>query len=179
MKNNARHTKGFSLSELLVTTAVIAVLVSCSIPIFASKLENSRRAVDIANARTIKSAITNLLNDGTLTFLKDDMGYAISVTSGGINMGLVNGKWENVLIKGKKVDDTNPLGKNLFVYLRPYGVSNNWKVKQKSSSVTWYGVVVYGNGESYYYEGTGKWPDFAAETTRKYSWEDLDTPLSP
>ena len=179
MKNKARHTKGFSLSELLITAAIIAVLVSCSIPIFASKLEKSRRAVDIANARKIRSAITNILNDGTLTFLKEDMGYAISVTSGGINMGLVNGNWENVLIKGKKVDNNNSMGTNLFIYLRPYGVSNNWKVKQKFSSVTWYGVVVYGNGESYYYEGTGTPSSFDAETTRKYSWENMDTPLSP
>ena len=179
MKNKARHTKGFSLSELLITAAIIAVLVSCSIPIFASKLEKSRRAVDIANARTIRSAITNILNDGTLTFLKEDMGYAISVTSGGINMRLVNGNWENVLIKGKKVDNNNSMGTNLFIYLRPYGVSNNWKVKQKFSSVTWYGVVIYGNGESYYYEGTGTPSSFDAETTRKYSWENMDTPLSP
>ena len=179
MKNKVKHTKGFSLSELLITAAIIAVLVSCSIPIFASKLEKSRRAVDIANARTIRSAITNILNDGTLTFLKEDMGYAISVTSGGINMRLVNGNWENVLIKGKKVDNNNSMGTNLFIYLRPYGVSNNWKVKQKFSSVTWYGVVIYGNGESYYYEGTGTPSSFDAETTRKYSWENMDTPLSP
>ena len=109
MKNKARHTKGFSLSELLITAAIIAVLVSCSIPIFASKLEKSRRAVDIVNARKIRSAITNILNDGTLTFLKEDMGYAISVTSGGINMGLINGKWENVLIKGKKALLNSPV----------------------------------------------------------------------
>ena len=179
MKNKVKHTKGFSLSELLITAAIIAVLVSCSIPIFASKLEKSRRAVDIVNARKIRSAITNILNDGTLTFLKEDMGYAISVTSGGINMRLVNGNWENVLIKGKKVDNNNSMGTNLFIYLRPYGVSNNWKVKQKFSSVTWYGVVVYGNGESYYYEGTGTPSSFDAETTRKYSWENMDTPLSP
>lgn len=81
-------------------------------------------------------------------------------------MGFVNGKWENVLVKGKKVEDNNPLGKNLFIYLRPYGVSNNSKVKQKSPSVTWYGVVIYGNGESYYYEGTGTPSSFAAETTK-------------
>lgn len=109
MKNKARHTKGFSLSELLITAVIIAVLVSCSIPIFASKLEKSRRAVDIANARKIRSAITNILNDGTLTFLKEDMGYAISVTSEGINMGLVNRNWENVLIKGKKALLTSPV----------------------------------------------------------------------
>lgn len=109
MKNKARHTKGFSLSELLITAVIIAVLVSCSIPIFASKLEKSRRAVDIANARKIRSAITNILNDGTLTFLKEDMGYAISVTSEGINMGLVNRNWENVLIKGKKALLNSPV----------------------------------------------------------------------
>ena len=109
MKNKARHTKGFSLSELLITAAIIAVLVSCSIPIFASKLEKSRRAVDIVNARKIRSAITNILNDGTLTFLKEDMGYAISVTSEGINMGLGNRNWENVLIKGKKALLTSPV----------------------------------------------------------------------
>ena len=109
MKNKVKHTKGFSLSELLITAAIIAVLVSCSIPIFASKLEKSRRAVDIVNARKIRSAITNILNDGTLTFLKEDMGYEISVTSEGINMGLGNGNWENVLIKGKKALLNSPV----------------------------------------------------------------------
>ena len=49
---------GFTLAELLIVVAVIAVLVAVSIPVFQNQLEKSRNAVDLANAKNIKNAIT-------------------------------------------------------------------------------------------------------------------------
>lgn len=48
MKENK---KGFTLAELLIVVAIIAVLVAISIPIFTSQLEKSRDAVSISNIR--------------------------------------------------------------------------------------------------------------------------------
>ena len=48
MKNNK---KGFTLAELLVVVAIIAVLVAIAIPVFTAQLEKSREAVDAANIR--------------------------------------------------------------------------------------------------------------------------------
>ena len=48
-KMNNKH--GFTLAELLIVVAIIAVLVAISIPIFTSQLEKSREAVDLANMR--------------------------------------------------------------------------------------------------------------------------------
>ena len=45
------NKKGFTLAELLIVVAIIAVLVAISIPIFNSQLEKSREAVDMANIR--------------------------------------------------------------------------------------------------------------------------------
>ena len=46
--------KGFTLAELLIVVAIIAVLVAISIPIFNSQLEKARKAVDMQNARNIE-----------------------------------------------------------------------------------------------------------------------------
>ena len=54
-----RSKNGFTLAELLIVVAIIAVLVAVSIPIFNGQLEKARRAVDMQNARIIKSALTN------------------------------------------------------------------------------------------------------------------------
>lgn len=45
------NKKGFTLAELLVVVAIIAVLVAISIPIFTSQLEKAREATDAANLR--------------------------------------------------------------------------------------------------------------------------------
>ena len=45
------NKKGFTLAELLVVVAIIAVLVAIAIPIFTSQLEKAREAVDAANIR--------------------------------------------------------------------------------------------------------------------------------
>ena len=46
-----KNNKGFTLAELLIVVAIIAVLVAIAIPIFTSQLEKSREATDLSNAR--------------------------------------------------------------------------------------------------------------------------------
>lgn len=46
------NKKGFTLAELLIVVAIIAVLVAISIPIFTTQLEKSREATDAANVRS-------------------------------------------------------------------------------------------------------------------------------
>ena len=46
-----KKRKGFTLAELLIVVAIIAILVAIGIPIFTSQLEKSREATDAANIR--------------------------------------------------------------------------------------------------------------------------------
>ena len=48
-----REKKGFTLAELLIVVAIIAVLVAIAIPIFTTQLEKSREATDEANMRSL------------------------------------------------------------------------------------------------------------------------------
>ena len=50
-KRVKKNKKGFTLAELLIVVAIIAVLVAISIPIFTSQLEKSRDAVTVSNIR--------------------------------------------------------------------------------------------------------------------------------
>ena len=47
-----KNNKGFTLAELLIVVAIIAVLVAIAIPIFTAQLEKSREATDKANVRS-------------------------------------------------------------------------------------------------------------------------------
>lgn len=44
--------KGFTLMELLIVVAIIAVLVAIAIPLFTNQLEKVREATDLANIRS-------------------------------------------------------------------------------------------------------------------------------
>ena len=46
-----KRKAGFTLAELLIVVAIIAVLVAISIPIFMSQLEKSRESTDMSNIR--------------------------------------------------------------------------------------------------------------------------------
>ena len=51
-----KNKKGFTLAELLIVVAIIAVLVAISIPIFTSQIRKARLAANKANARAALSA---------------------------------------------------------------------------------------------------------------------------
>lgn len=57
-KKAKENKKGFTLAELLIVVAIIAVLVAISIPIFNSQLEKSRDAADAANIRAAYAEAT-------------------------------------------------------------------------------------------------------------------------
>ena len=60
------NKKGFTLAELLIVVAIIAVLVAISIPIFTSQLEKSRDAVTVSNIRAAYAeASAEYLSDTT------------------------------------------------------------------------------------------------------------------
>lgn len=64
MLSKKLNKKGFTLAELLVVVAIIAILVAVSIPIFTGRLEKSREATDVANMRAAKgAAVTAILSE--------------------------------------------------------------------------------------------------------------------
>ena len=46
-----KNKKGFTLAELLIVVAIIAVLVAISIPVFTAQLEKAKLATDTSNVR--------------------------------------------------------------------------------------------------------------------------------
>lgn len=52
-----KKNKGFTLAELLIVVAIIAVLVAIAIPIFTAQLHESEVATDVANVRAYYAEI--------------------------------------------------------------------------------------------------------------------------
>ena len=66
MKKN--NNKGFTLAELLIVVAIIAVLVAIAIPVFTTQLEKSREATDMSNLRAAYAeVVANYLANGATT----------------------------------------------------------------------------------------------------------------
>lgn len=63
-----KNQKGFTLMEMLIVVAIIAVLVAIAIPILSDNLEKSRQAVDMANARSIQAVLATMVNTGKVIF---------------------------------------------------------------------------------------------------------------
>ena len=60
------NKKGFTLAELLIVVAIIAVLVSIAIPVFTTQLEKARESTDMADARPYYAEIATALVSGDL-----------------------------------------------------------------------------------------------------------------
>lgn len=73
MKRKIKSAKGFTLAELLIVVAIIAVLVAIGIPIFTSQLEKSREAVDLSDVRSAYAEVmmAAITGDTVAIYTKD------------------------------------------------------------------------------------------------------------
>lgn len=115
-----RNTKGFTLAELLIVVAIIAVLVAISIPIFTNQLEKAREAVDLSNARSAYGILQNSIMqevapDGKALIL-DNAFYAYTPSGDFVHLSTTNpvNVSEICLLKSKKADLTDFLEVGFF-----------------------------------------------------------------
>lgn len=136
MKDRVRNKKGFTLAELLIVVAIIAVLVAISIPIFTYQLRKARLATNQANARAAyASAVAAELDDDS----ESDCTYTYVVDTAQI---------------AKDTTAKSGGGKDLDI--------SSWNVDTEFSSIllgddvaeAWVVVVDHGNIESVYPEWT-------------------------
>lgn len=80
-----KNNKGFTLAELLIVVAIIAVLVAIAIPIFSAQLEKAREATDAANIRSAyaEAMVEALSGDGTGSITKN------------VTLKQAQSKWQN------------------------------------------------------------------------------------
>ena len=65
IKKMREERGGFTLAELLVVVAIVAVLVAIAVPLFSSSLTSAEDAVKKANERSVKAEVTTgYLADG-------------------------------------------------------------------------------------------------------------------
>ena len=131
-----QNKNGFTLMEMLIVIAIIAVLIAVAIPVFASQLEKTREATDLANVRSAYAQVSTeaLLGDSETTVtvnLKQKQADWQSVDPVNIG-GIVHSKSQGDTENWKGV--AAPNGTCVVSYKEDYGVILNWSGKADPST---------------------------------------------
>lgn len=131
-----RNRSGFTLMEMLIVIALIAVLIAIAIPVFASQLEKSREATDLANVRAAYAQVSTEAQLGN---------FEATVT---VDLKQKQADWQSLdpvniggIVHYKKQGDTDnwkgvaaPNGTCVVSYDKNYGIILTWSGKADPSA---------------------------------------------
>ena len=100
-----RNRSGFTLMEMLIVIALIAVLIAIAIPVFSSQLEKSREATDLANVRAAYAQVSTEAQLGN---------FEATVT---VDLKQKQADWQSV----------DPVNIGGIVHYKNQGDTDNWK----------------------------------------------------
>lgn len=131
-----QNKNGFTLMEMLIVIAIIAVLIAVAIPVFASQLEKAREATDLANVRSAYAQVSTeaLLGNSEATVtvnLKQKQADWQSVDPVNIG-GIVHSKSQGDTVNWIGVAEPN--GTCVVSYKEDYGIILNWSGKADPST---------------------------------------------
>ena len=131
-----QNKNGFTLMEMLIVIAIIAVLIAVAIPVFASQLEKAREATDLANVRSAYAQVSTeaLLGDSEATVtvdLKQKQADWQSVDPVNIG-GIVHSKSQGDTVNWIGV--AAPNGTCVVSYKEDYGIILTWSGKADPST---------------------------------------------
>ena len=131
-----QNKNGFTLMEMLIVIAIIAVLIAVAIPVFASQLEKAREATDLANVRSAYAQVSTeaLLGNSEATIT--------------VNLKQKQADWQSVdpvniggIVHSKSQGDTKnwigvaaPNGTCVVSYKEDYGIILTWSGKADPST---------------------------------------------
>jgi len=130
-----QNKNGFTLMEMLIVIAIIAVLIAVAIPVFASQLEKAREATDLANVRSAYAQVSTeaLLGDPEATVTVDlKQKQADWQSLNPVNIGgIVHYKDQGDTESWKGV--AAPNGTCVVSYKEDYGIILTWSGKADPS----------------------------------------------
>lgn len=117
------NKKGFTLAELLVVVAILAVLIAIAVPIFGGALDSAKQTAIDSNARALRSA-------GMVTILTDNIEKGSGANGGWKVVGSVDADGNMSVTDVEGVTDAtvadvlpDKVDGNYTVYLRPTDVT--------------------------------------------------------
>ena len=113
------NKKGFTLMEMLIVVAIIAVLVAIAIPTFSGALTKSKEAADVANIRAayaeyqVKAISGETVDDGTWTTLIGNVKLNYTAADHGYTFGTDK---KTITYKSTKLDGGKDDGGKTYVW---------------------------------------------------------------
>lgn len=93
------NNKGFSLVELIIVIAIMAVLMGILAPQYLKYVRQSKVSTDITNAENLATAINTEVASGTTTNIQGVPGAGLGSTATTLNYG----SNDNVIVEGSRV----------------------------------------------------------------------------
>lgn len=175
-----QNKNGFTLMEMLIVIAIIAVLIAVALPVFASQLEKTREATDLANVRSAYAQVSTeaLLGDSEAT-----------VT---VNLKQKQADWQSVdpvniggIVHSKSQGDTEnwigvaaPNGTCVVSYKEDYGIILTWSGKADPSTPKY----PFNTNETNFFSplyNTDFWQDMRNNTNFEFDSRCLDSKYVP